>query len=75
MYSSSNTAHVEAIDSRIPGLTIRFFYTNITSDTWRGLRDCLADEENAYANQLCKSITHRQSRSGTVDAGYTYAFQ
>ena len=72
----SATANVEAKDTRLPNVSLVFFYTN--SPAWHG-EWCYAVRTDTRANKLCKNATKDSSGSSVNNsdgvAAYAYQFQ
>ena len=56
-------------DSRMDGLRLYFRFDNATES---GKKKCFADNNNSFANLLCKNITNRKEKSTTDGSWYVY---
>ena len=76
--SNSTPDGVEMWDSRIPGVKLYYGHLHTTYSNWAGKRVCYALISNEVAQKLCKSVTGKTSKSGTVGTGdngyYIYYF-
>ena len=57
---SESKVGVSVGDTRVPGVTILFFYDNV-SHRWKGKRTCYAEMSNNKANEICQYLSGRKT--------------
>ena len=72
--TSSNPDCVKLSDSHLPDISLIAGYASTTYATWNQYWRCYAKQDNSRANQLCKLVTRKKTKSAISGENNVYYF-